>query len=323
MKQLTVISGKGGTGKTSLVAAFASLAKNAVFADCDVDASDLHLIMNPTIKEKMEFTGLPIAFINKERCIQCGDCIEYCRFDAITQEMIIIEEKCEGCGVCKHVCPVDAIKMIERQSGIAYISNTRFGPMAHARLNIGEEASGKLVSLVRENALKIAKENEKDLIIIDGSPGIGCPVIAAMTGVDLVLVVTEPTLSAIHDLERILRVANHFSIPAVVCINKYDINEKNVEKIEKFCREKDIEVVGRLPYDNIVTKAMIEGKNIIEFSTDDFSRKVGNIWANIEKILMKLKNKNKKEKGSLLVNSLLARRVPVRIQLQFPQHHRR
>ena len=215
MKQLTVISGKGGTGKTSITAALASLAKdNAVFADCDVDAADLHLILKPRIKKTMSFHGLKIAVIDKDKCIDCKICYEHCRFNAIDENINVIKDRCEGCSVCSYVCPTKAISMEDRTSGFLYISETRFGPMSHAILKTAEEASGKLVTAVRENAKKLALEEKKDLIIIDGPPGIGCPVISAITGVDLVLIVTEPTLSAIHDLERILGVAQHFKIPA-------------------------------------------------------------------------------------------------------------
>lgn len=285
MKQLTVISGKGGTGKTSITAALASLTKNAVFADCDVDAADLHLIFKPEIKKTQAFHGLKIADIDKDKCIDCKKCFESCKFDAITKDIKLIKESCEGCGVCEYVCPADAIKMIDRDSGFSYISTTRFGPMAHAMLKTAEEASGKLVTVVRENAKKLAKEKNKDLIIIDGPPGIGCPVIASLTGVDLVLVVTEPTLSGIHDLERILDVAQHFEIPAFVCINKYDINVDNSQKIEQFCNEKNISIVGKLPYDIVMTKAMINQKNIIEFSDGKLSQSICEMWNKIQELL--------------------------------------
>jgi len=286
MKQLTVISGKGGTGKTSITAAFASLAKNAVFADCDVDAADLHLILKPDVKKTMGFHGLKIASVDKEMCNECKKCYEHCRFDAIDEDINIIKESCEGCGVCEYVCPVNAISMVDRDSGFSYISETRFGPMTHAMLKTAEEASGKLVTVVRSNAKKLAEEKKKDLIIIDGPPGIGCPVIASISGVDLVLIVTEPTLSAIHDLERILGVAYHFKIPAVVCINKYDINMDNTEKIEHYCKNNKIDVVGKLPYDNIVTEAMIHEKNVIEFSKGAFSARTIDMWSNIQRRLV-------------------------------------
>ena len=278
MKQLTVISGKGGTGKTSITAAFASLKNNAVIADCDVDAADLHLILKPEIKKTIGFHGLKIASIDENLCNHCMKCYESCKFDAINKDIKINNDFCEGCSVCAYVCPVNAIKMIDRDSGFAYISNTRFGPMSHAVLNTAEEASGKLVTLVRNNAKKIAEEQNKKLILIDGPPGIGCPVISSITGVDLVLIVTEPTLSAIHDLERIYEVAAHFNIPAVVCINKYDINLDNTKKIEEYCINNKISVVGKLPYDNDMTKAMVEEKSIIEFSDGFLSKKIGEMW---------------------------------------------
>jgi MinD superfamily P-loop ATPase len=283
MKQIAVISGKGGTGKTSIVAAFASLAEDAVYADCDVDAADLHLILKPKVEKTTSFHGLKIASINKEKCTECKKCYDHCKFDAVDEDINIIKEACEGCGVCEYVCPVDAIQMIDRDSGFSYISDTRFGPMAHAMLKTAEEASGKLVTVVRSNAKKLAEEKKKDLIIIDGPPGIGCPVISSITGVDLVLVVTEPTLSAIHDLERIIGVADHFKIPAVVCINKYDINLDNTQKIEQYCRSNNIDIVGKLPYDTVVTESMIHEKNIIEYDTGGFSKNILEMWNKIQR----------------------------------------
>lgn len=282
-KELTIISGKGGTGKTTITAAFASLAKNAVPADCDVDAADLHLILKPDIKEEKGFSGLKIARLNLEACTQCGKCVEHCRFEAIEQNdaVEIIDERCEGCGVCEFVCPTDAIELVDRDSGFSYISDTRFGPMAHARLSTAEEASGKLVSVVRQDARKLAEEQGRDLVLIDGPPGIGCPVISAIAGVSMVLVVTEPTLSGIHDLERILGVASHFGIPALVLINKYDINLDNTKRIEDYCKKNNTKIVGKLPYDNIVTKAMIEEKSIVEYSDGDFTRQVKEIWKEV------------------------------------------
>ena len=285
MKELTVISGKGGTGKTSITAAFASLAENAVIADCDVDAADLHLILKPKVKKIMKFHGLKIASIDKKFCIYCKKCHDYCRFNAIDEEINLIKGSCEGCGVCAYICPVHAITMIDRDSGIAYLSETRFGPMAHAVLKTAEEASGKLVTVVRNNAKHLAETKQKDLILIDGPPGIGCPVIASITGVDLVLIVTEPTLSAIHDLERILGVAKHFKTPAIVCINKYTINLDNSKKIEQYCIENNIPVVGKLPYDNLMTKAMIHEQSIIEFSDANLSHQIHKMWNNIQGML--------------------------------------
>ncbi len=286
MKQLTVISGKGGTGKTSLTAALASLSSpRAVFADCDVDAADLHLLLHPSIESEQKFSGMKIATIDKERCIDCKKCYESCAFDAIDSSIVLHKEACEGCGVCAYVCPVDAIEMVDRDSGRIYQSNTRFGPLSHARLNTAEEASGKLVTMVREQAISLAEKNQKDFIIIDGPPGIGCPVISSISGVDLVLIVTEPTLSALHDLKRIQSVAAHFNIPAVVCINKYSINTENTKKIESYCKTHQLEVVGKIPYDKSVTDALIEEKTIMEYDNTELKACVQALWSNVERRL--------------------------------------
>ncbi|MDD3042120.1 MAG: 4Fe-4S binding protein [Methanosarcinaceae archaeon] len=282
MKQLTVISGKGGTGKTTLTAAFASLANNAVFADCDVDAADMHLILKPEVLETEDFCGLEGAVIDKDLCVECGKCREHCRYGAITEgagTFKIDPLSCEGCAVCTLVCPEGAVSMQTRVSGQAFISRTRFGPMAHARLGIGEEASGKLVSEVRENAKKLAEKSGRELIIIDGPPGTGCPVIAAITGTDLILVVSEPTLSGLHDLKRVIELAKHFRIPAAVCINKYDINEENTRLIEDFCEGADIPVLGRLPYDDVATLAMLREESVIEYAEDNvLAGKLRLVW---------------------------------------------
>lgn len=285
MKQMTIISGKGGTGKTTIAAAFASLAKNSVFADCDVDAADLHLILKPEIEETQEFYGLKLAVRSEELCTDCGLCRKHCRFEAIDKQLNIIPDRCEGCAVCEYVCPTDAITLKERQSGLAFISKTRFGPMAHAELFTAEEASGKLVAVVRKNARALAEKNGCDYVIIDGPPGIGCPVISAIGGTDLVLVVTEPTLSGESDLERVLGVASHFGIPAAVCINKYDINTKSSERIETLCKDNGIPLVGKLPYDDVATEAMIEEKSVVEFSNGEFSKAVRAIWETVLALL--------------------------------------
>ena len=286
MREIVVISGKGGTGKTSITAGFASLAKDTVFADCDVDAPDLHLILKPKIKETIGFHGLKLPVIDRAVCTNCKRCYESCKFDAIDEDINIIKERCEGCGVCTYVCPVNAIDMVDRDSGFVYISETRFGPMVHAILNTAEETSGKLVAEVRKNAKKLAEQENMENILIDGPPGIGCPVTSSITGVDLVLIVTEPTLSAIHDLERVLEVADHFSVPAVVCINKYDINRENTEKIEVYCRNNNVEVIGRIPYDTEVTEAMVVEKTIVEYNSSGRVRKVlMDMWRKIEEKL--------------------------------------
>ncbi len=279
MKQLTVISGKGGTGKTTITAAFASLAKNAIFADCDCDAPDLQLILKPEVVEEEDYVGSAVA-VREVDCSKCGKCKEVCRFDAIDEEMRIVETKCEGCGACAFVCPEDAIEMRKERTGTVYSSQTRFGPMVHAELRIGEEASGKLVTQVRKKAQDLASDS--DLIIIDGSPGIGCPVIASITGVDAVLVVAEPTVTGLYDMGRVLEVAEHFGIPASVCVNKYDINEEKVKEIEKFCRARGVPVLGKLPYDDVATKAMINEQTVIEHSNSELSKRLKEVWEKIE-----------------------------------------
>ncbi|RZB33223.1 MAG: hypothetical protein AEth_00016 [Candidatus Argoarchaeum ethanivorans] len=285
MKQITIISGKGGTGKTTLVASFAALAKNVVIADCDVDAPDLHLLLHPEIIRKEEFRGLKVAAMDKTKCIECGNCEEACRFKAISDTesgYAVNPARCEGCGVCVFVCDQDAIQLKERVSGHAFISKTKYGTMAHAQLNIAEETSGKLVTVVRNNAQRVAEEEESDLVLIDGSPGIGCPVIASLTGVDLALVVTEPTMSGLHDLKRIMDVTRHFGIATVVCINKCDINEENSRKITEFCKEHGVAIVRNIPYDPVVTDAMVAGMPVVEFSDCAVSDAIKEIWGGIK-----------------------------------------
>ncbi|MFH1403089.1 MAG: ATP-binding protein [Candidatus Altiarchaeota archaeon] len=284
MKQLTVISGKGGTGKTSLVAAFAGLSGNKVIADCDVDAADLHLLLNPTVVEEQDFMALKTAVIDQSKCIKCGECMEKCRFDAIV-DYSVDDVSCEGCGVCRLICPQNAVELVDKVSGKAFISKTRLGPLCHARLFPGEEASGKLVTHVRNNARKVAVENNMDLILIDGSPGTGCPVIASIGGVDMALIVTEPTLSGLHDMERILAVARHFNVRPAVCVNKYDLNEEITNDIEEYCGGKNISFVGKIPYDDAFTDAMVECMTIIEYSDNGVADDVRGIWSEVEKIL--------------------------------------
>jgi len=284
MKQVAIVSGKGGTGKTSIIASLAALTQGrAVFADCDVDAPDLHLILCPEILERREFYGIKRAFIDKEKCIQCGICQDACRFGAIS-DFEVETPLCEGCGVCQLVCPEDAVEMRDVQAGEAYISQTRFGPMVHAELFPGEEASGKLVAMVREMARDLAAMRKLDLILIDGSPGIGCPVIASLTGVDLALVVTEPTITGEHDLERILDVAGHFGIITAVCINKYDLNLAGSRRIEALCRERDVIVAGRLPYHASVVEAMVSERAVVEIG-GPVAQAISDMWSVLEKQL--------------------------------------
>lgn len=289
MKQLTVLSGKGGTGKTTITASLAVLAKNAVVADCDVDAPDLHMLLHPEVVKTQEFKGAKLAVINELECTKCGLCREKCRFDAITEDIKVDPISCEGCGVCTIVCPVNAVTLIERISGHAYISKTKYGFMAHAMLSPSEANSGKLVTLVRQNAKILAKKEHSDLIIIDGSPGIGCPVIASVTGVDAGLVVTEPTLSGIHDLKRALQLLRHFNVPPLVCVNMHDINRGNTDQILSFCRKDSIKVVGKIPFNPVVTEAMVHGKSSVEYAPEsDVAKEIAKIW---EKIISALKYK--------------------------------
>jgi len=285
MKELTIISGKGGTGKTSVVASFAALAKNKVLADADVDAADLHLILAPEIRHEEDFMGGRTARINLEACTECGECLERCQFDAISPDFVVNRIDCEGCGVCVHFCPVEAIDFAQNICGKWYISETRLGPMVHAKLGIAEENSGLLVSLVRNQARVLAEDRGFDTIIVDGPPGIGCPVIASITGASAVLVVTEPTLSGLHDLERVGGLAAHFKIPTLACVNKFDLNEEISDQIANFCARNHIELVGRIPYDTAVTYAMVAGKSIVEFSDGKVSGAIKEIWHRLEHFL--------------------------------------
>ena len=285
MKELTIISGKGGTGKTSVVASFAALARNKVLADGDVDAADLHLILAPEIKHEEDFMGGRTARINLEACTECGECLERCQFDAISPDFVVDRIDCEGCGVCVHFCPVEAIDFPQNICGKWYISETRLGPMVHAKLGIAEENSGLLVSLVRNQAKVLAEERGLDTIIVDGPPGIGCPVIASITGTSAVLIVTEPTLSGLHDLERVGGLAAHFKIPTLACVNKFDLNEEMSDQIADYCARNHIELVGHIPYDTAVTRAMVAGKSMVEFSDGKVSKAIREIWHKIEQFL--------------------------------------
>jgi len=291
VKEIVVISGKGGTGKTSIVAAFAALAENAVFADCDVDAADLHLVLEPKIKQTSDFSGGRQASIITEKCIGCGKCEEVCNFDAIQfngpandiveKTYTINSISCEGCGVCTYFCPNDAIEFKDVVNGQWFISDTRFGTMVHAKLGIAEENSGKLVSLIRKETKKIAEEEKKDLIIIDGSPGIGCPVIASIAGADIVLIITEPTLSGKHDLDRVAQLAAGFNIPTLVAINKFDLNPDMVTQIEEDSRKRNIKVIGKIRYDKAFTKAQIMKCSVVEYTGGAVAEDIRALWRNV------------------------------------------
>jgi len=280
MKEVVILSGKGGTGKTSVVGSFAAIAQNKVMADCDVDAADLHLLLSPSITEKHEFRSGQVAVIEEAECIQCGLCQGICRFHAI-RDYMVNPVSCEGCGFCSNVCPVEAISMKECLAGQWFVSSTRYGPLVNARLGIAQENSGKLVALVRQHAKEIAKRDNLDYIISDGPPGIGCPVISSLSGADLALLITEPTLSGIHDLERVLGVCHHFDVPALVCINKYNLNEENTRRIESYCLDMGVEVAAKIPFDNIVTEALVQGKPVVEYDNGKITKEITNLWQKI------------------------------------------
>lgn len=266
MKELLVISGKGGTGKTTIVGAFAALAESKVLADCDVDAADLHLLLRPEVRHREEFFGSRKAAVDPEKCTGCGICLEVCRFGAVRlaggrAEVDAIS--CEGCAVCFHACPRNAISMRDHLSGHLFVSDTSYGPVVHARLGIAEENSGKLVAEVRRQARSIAESQGLDYVITDGPPGIGCPVISSMSGVDVVLIVTEPTVAGCHDLERVLELARHFNAKVLVCINKYDLHDGKSREIEEYCRTQGIRVAGKVRFDEDVVHAQIKGHPVV------------------------------------------------------------
>ena len=291
MKELIVISGKGGTGKTSLTAAFAALAHEAVLADCDVDAADLHLVLEPSVQQVSDFSGGKQAAIDAQKCIGCGRCEDMCRFDAIrhngpgntiaVKTYTVDPVSCEGCKVCVEFCPVQAIAFNDAINGQWFISDTRFGPMVHAKLGIAEENSGKLVTLIRQKAKELATERQANLLIADGSPGIGCPVIASITGADLVLIVTEPTLSGRHDLERVADLTASFGIRTLLCINKADINPEITAQIEEEARQRGITAVGEIPYDDAFTKAQIMKATVPEFTGGEITELIKALWRQV------------------------------------------
>lgn len=291
MKQICVLSGKGGTGKTSLTASLSSLAKNAVLADCDVDAADLYLILEPEIIKEEKFLGGETAFIHTENCRNCGRCMNYCRFDAISfadGKYEVSPYKCEGCKLCFYICPDRTIEMQRSDTSRWYIANTKNAPMVYAKLGVAEENSGKLVTLVRHQAKLLAEEQNRNTIIIDGPPGIGCPATSALTGVDMALIITEASISGLHDLKRLVDTVNHFKIQSTVILNKYDLNKKSAEEIEGYCKQNNIPVLAKLPFDRDVVEAMLEQKSIVDFKKDSIiAKEIKNAWNKIEEILSK------------------------------------
>lgn len=285
IQELVIISGKGGTGKTSITASFAVLAGFPVIADCDVDAADMHLILAPSVRERHQFRSGNEAVIRAADCTGCGTCLKLCRYDAVVAgydggAYTIDPVACEGCGVCVRFCPVQAIDFPESLCGEWMISETRCGPMVHARLGIAAENSGKLVSTVRREARRLAEENGHRLVLVDGPPGIGCPVIASMTGTSRTLVVTEPTVSGEHDLERVLKLARHFQIPASVCVNKWDLNPEMTEKIEALAVREGAGIAGRIRYDRAVTMAQIQGKAVVEIDAPS-AEDIRQVWESL------------------------------------------
>lgn len=288
MKELVIISGKGGTGKTSVTASLAVLAGRPVVCDCDVDAADLHLVLAPEIREEHEFRSGHQAVINRDHCADCGACADLCRFGAIREEekedsdtlFVVDAVSCEGCGVCVHFCPEKAIDFPESLCGKWFVSKTRLGPMVHARLGVAAENSGKLVSTVRQEARRLAEKDHYDMVIVDGPPGLGCPVIASITGASQVLVVTEPTVSGEHDLERVLGLARHFQIPAAVCVNKWDINDEMTGRIERKAGDLGASIAGRIRYDRAVTAAQMQKKAVVETDAPS-AADLRQLWLNL------------------------------------------
>ncbi len=282
MKEIVVISGKGGTGKTSITAAFSHLAKKSVLCDADVDAADLHLLLKPEVGEINDFMGGCQAEIDSSGCTECGRCRELCRFKAISEDFVIDPIACEGCGVCVDLCPEETIRFPRVKCGQWFSSTTDNGPMIHARLGIAEENSGKLVSLVRQQARSKAEEEDIDLIITDGPPGIGCPVIAAIGGATVLVMVVEPTLSGLHDMERVVELAAHFKVPGMVLVNKYDLNLEMTQKIEAKSRAHNLTLLGRVPFDKIFVSSMVAGKNVLDYDVDsEVSEILKKVWADI------------------------------------------
>ncbi len=293
MPEITVISGKGGTGKTSLTAAFAHLAENAVLCDLDVDAPDLHLILHPEHQSETVFVSGHEAVIDPDKCEACDQCRGLCRFEAISEEDGVYRVDplaCEGCKVCVSLCPVQAIDFPDRECGRWFVSQTRFGPLVHALLYPGQENSGLLISVLRKKAKEMAEESGAGLILADGTPGIGCPVISSLTGTDLAVVVTEPTLSGRHDMERVLDLADHFRIPAAVIINHHDLNPEMTASIKAFCAERGLEILAQLPHDHVFIEAMVRGQAVTEYSPNGISETVGRAWSRIVEMAGRVRN---------------------------------
>ena len=291
MKQLVILSGKGGTGKTTVAAALAHMVSQempVVLADADVDAANLELVLDPTKQEEHEFMGGQLAVIDPEKCTACGICADVCRFDAVIpgDEVYRVDSlACEGCASCYYQCPEEAIRMEEQQAGLWFRSDTRFGPLFHAHLFAGQENSGKLVTLVKQQARLRGLDTGASLVVVDGPPGIGCPVISASAGMDLALHVVEPTISGVHDLERIMGTTDHFGVPSLVAINKADLNLARSEEIAAFCAGRSVEVVGRIPYDDVVTEAMVQGRPVTDYTDGPVTEALKEMWSRVRDLI--------------------------------------
>jgi MinD superfamily P-loop ATPase len=281
--ELVVLSGKGGTGKTSLVGALAALGENQVLCDADVDAADLHLLLAPRILARHDFSAGRQAVIREDRCLMCGECLDWCRFQAISGDCVVNPLLCEGCGVCWALCPAAAIDFPEHSSGEWFISDTRFGPLVHARLGVAAENSGKLVNLVRREARQLAETGGRDWIITDGPPGIGCPVISSLGGASVVLIVTEPTVSGAHDLERVTSLADHFRLPSYILVNKADLHWPMARSIRQYCDFKGYHFLGYLPFTPAFTRAQVEGKTILEYDNNQIKSQLIELWEKLRK----------------------------------------
>jgi MinD superfamily P-loop ATPase len=300
--EITVISGKGGTGKTVLTSCLAAIIDNKIVADCDVDAPDLHLLLKPTIRRQEVFLGGKLAAIDAETCTSCGKCLEVCRFGAVTVEKrdgaevySIDDLACEGCGVCAWMCPAEAIGLADSRGGKWFVSDTAYGKMVHACLGVAQENSGKLVTIVRKEARRLAIEQGLRYVLIDGPPGIGCPVIASVAGVHMAVVVTEPTLSGVHDLERVLALTQHFGVKTGVVINKHDLNNDVSHRMEGFLSERKVPVLGKIPFSSEVNRAIAAGETVIGFSDGEVTRKIKEV---AQEVIAKLSENQTDEIGS-------------------------
>ncbi|MBU4316555.1 MAG: ATP-binding protein [Proteobacteria bacterium] len=306
MREILIISGKGGTGKTSITAAFAHLSRNSILCDLDVDAPDLHLVLQPDPSPAIPFIGGFKAAILEEKCSACGQCREMCQFEALDSDegkFRVNSLRCEGCGVCVAFCPENAITFESRQSGEWYSSHTRFGPLVHAQLYPGEENSGKLVALLRKEAKYLAESKDSDLIISDGPPGIGCPVISSLSGQDLAVIVTEPTPSGLHDLIRAVELCNHFSLPIAVILNKQDLHEQMARDVRMFCHQKNLSVAGELPYDRRFVNAMVQGQALTEYMESETTRALKDAWERVVSIAGSTKTNKVRRNREQIINS--------------------